>query len=82
LPALPKGWKRSFIFYANGWVKDGDLNTKFSETVEPLPFHAMSGYPYPATEHYPDDPAHREYLHTYQTRPSQPRTGDLTQSQK
>ncbi len=82
LPALPGGWKRSFIFYANGWVKDGDLNTKFSETVEPLPFHAMSGYPYPANQHYPDDPAHSEYLRTYQTRPSQARTGDLTQFQK
>jgi cytochrome c-type biogenesis protein CcmH/NrfG len=78
LPALPGGWKRSFIFYANGWVKDGDLNTKFSETVEPLPFHGMSGYPYPATEHYPDDPAHREYLRAYQTRPSRSTVGELT----
>ncbi len=77
LPLLPEGWKRSFIFYANGWVKDGDLNTKFSETVEPLPFHGMSGYPYPAAEHYPDDPAHREYLRAWQTRPSQPRVGNL-----
>jgi tetratricopeptide (TPR) repeat protein len=82
LPALPAGWKRSFNFYANGWVKDGDLNTRFSETVEPLPFHGMSGYPYPANEHYPDDSAHRDYLRTYHTRPSQPRTGDLTQFQK
>jgi hypothetical protein len=78
LPTLPAGWKRSFIFYANGWVKDGDLNTKFSETVEPLPFHGMSGYPYPATEHYPDDAEHREYLRTYQTRPSRSTAGVLT----
>jgi len=77
LPGLPEGWRRSFVFDANGWVKDGDLNTKFSETVEPLPFHGMSGYPYPASEHYPDSPAHRDYLRTYQTRPSQPTTGDL-----
>ena len=77
LPALPEGWKRSFIFYANGWVKDGDLNTKFSETVEPLPFHGMSGYPYPATDHYPDDPAHREYLRAWQTRPSTSTVGEL-----
>jgi hypothetical protein len=77
LPTLPEGWQRSFIFYANGWVKDGDLNTKFSETVEPLPFHGMSGYPYPATEHYPDDPAHREYLRSWQTRPSRSTVGEL-----
>ena len=78
VPALSAGWKRSFIFYSNGWVKDGDLNTKFSETVEPLPFHGMSGYPYPATEHYPDDAMHREYLRIYQTRPSKATVGDLT----
>lgn len=77
LPAPPPGWTRSFLFYANGWVKDGDLNTKHSETVEPLPFHAMSRYPYPPDEHYPDDPAHREYLEKYQTRPSRPTIGDL-----
>ena len=78
LPALPPGWTRGFVFYANGWVKDGDLNTKFSATVEPLPFHGMSGYPYAASEHYPDDAAHREYLRVWQTRPSQPRVGSLT----
>jgi hypothetical protein len=78
LRALPTGWRRSFIFYANGWVKDGDLNTLASETVGPLPFHGMSRYPYPPGERYPDTPAHREYLRTYQTRPSQPTTGDLT----
>jgi hypothetical protein len=82
MPALPAGWKRSFIFYANGWVKDGDLNTRCSETVAPLPFHGMSAYPYPPTEHYPDDPPHREYLRAYHTRPSQPTTGDLTQFTK
>ena len=81
LPALPSAWKRSFIFHANGWVKDGDLNTQCSETVEPLPFHRMSAYPYPAHEHYPDDAAHRRYLRLYQTRPSQPTIGDLTHLQ-
>ena len=82
LPSLPAGWKRSFIFYANGWVKDGDLNTKHSATVEPLPFHAMSAYPYPPSERYPDDAEHRAYRRTYQTRPSKPTAGDLTKFQK
>ncbi len=27
-------------------------------TVDTMPFHAMSGYPYPSNEHYPDDPKH------------------------
>ena len=78
VPDLPAGWTRSFIFYANGWVKDGDLNTKFSETVTPLPFHGMSSYPYPASEHYPDTPEHRRYLRTYNTRPSRRTVGALT----
>ncbi len=77
LPNLPGDWARSFIFYADGWVKDGDLNTKFSGTVTPLPFHRMSGYPYPASEHYPDTPEHRLYLRTYNTRPSRPTVGAL-----
>src|SRR4030042_1840517 len=36
--------------------------------VEPLPFHAMSNYPYPETENYPDDEAHLAYLAEYNTR--------------
>ena len=77
LPELPPGWSRDFIFYANGWVKDGDLNTKFSGTVAPLPFHGMSGYPYPANEHYPDTPEHQRYLRTYNTRPAASTVGPL-----
>jgi hypothetical protein len=29
----------------DGWAKDGDANTAFSQTVTPLPFHAMPQYP-------------------------------------
>jgi Tfp pilus assembly protein PilF len=77
LPQLPVGWTRDFIFFADGWVKDGDLNTKFSETVTPLPFHGMSGYPYPEGERYPDTPELRRYLREYNTRYSRPRVGLL-----
>jgi len=54
----------------DGWAKDADPNTAFSQSVEPLPFHAMSAYPYRADEHYPDDPLHRAYLLEYNTRPA------------
>ncbi|MFQ5589702.1 MAG: FG-GAP-like repeat-containing protein [Phycisphaerae bacterium] len=77
LPRLPKGWTRDFIFFAGGWVKDGDLNTKFSESVEPLPFHGMSGYPYPAAEHYPATAEHARYIRDYNTRPGGRTTGVL-----
>ena len=68
LPTLKPGWVRDFILYSDGWDKDGDINTLTSQTVEPLPFHGMSAYPYPDTEHYPDDEAHRQYRLEYNTR--------------
>ena len=54
----------------DGWAKDADANTAFSQSVLPLPFHAMSRYPYPATEHFPDDEPHRQYREHYNTRPA------------
>jgi hypothetical protein len=78
LPPLPDGWTRDYIFYANGWVKDGDLNTKFSETVTPLPFHGMSAYPYAEGERYPDTAELEEYRRTYNTRPAKSTVGPLT----
>ena len=70
LPGVPAGWTRDFLLLVDGWAKDGDANTAFGQTVEPLPFHGMSAYPYPATEHYPDDSDHAEYRATYNTRPA------------
>ena len=68
LPTLKAGWVRDFILYSDGWDKDGDINTLTSQTVEPLPFHGMSSYPYPDTEHYPNDEVHRRYQREYNTR--------------
>jgi hypothetical protein len=70
LPAVPPGWRRDYLIYLNGWVKDGDPNTLHGDRVEPLPFHGMSSYPYPATESYPDDAEHRAFLELYVTRPA------------
>lgn len=70
LPPLPAGWTRDFLLKVDGWAKDRDPNTAFSQSVEPLPFHAMSRYPYPASEHFPDDEAHRRYRRDYNTRPA------------
>lgn len=44
---LPVGWKRDFILHNVGWDKDADLNTVFGQTVGPLPFAGMVGYPDP-----------------------------------
>ncbi len=54
-PALPAGWVRDYFFYANGFVKDMDFYEASPFTVDTMPFHAMSGYPYQSNEHYPDD---------------------------
>src|SRR5580658_1010299 len=67
---LPAGWKRDFLLFVDGWAKDADANTAFGQTVEPLPFHAMSQYPYNDGEHFPDDLAHRQYREQYNTRPA------------
>jgi hypothetical protein len=70
LPRLSAGWSRDFLLLVDGWAKDADPNTAFSRSVEPLPFHGMSAYPYPAKEHFPDDATHREYQKEYNTRPA------------
>ncbi|MBI4162023.1 MAG: VCBS repeat-containing protein [Acidobacteria bacterium] len=68
LPLLRAGWLRTFLFFADGFCKDMDPNTAHPDTVEPLPFHAMTAYPYPSGESYPDTPDHREYRKAYNTR--------------
>ena len=70
LPPLPPGWTRDFLLFVDGWAKDGDANTAHSQTVGPLPYHAMPSYPYDPPHAYPDDPEHRAYLETWQTRPA------------
>jgi hypothetical protein len=70
LPALPGGWKRDFLLLVDGWAKDADANTAYSQSVLPLPFHGMSRYPYPPGEHYPRDEAHADYVRHVLTRPA------------
>jgi tetratricopeptide (TPR) repeat protein len=71
LQAPRPGYTRDFLLKVDGWAKDRDPNTAFSSTVQPLPFHGMSRYPYPASEHFPRDAAHDSYQRTYNTRPAQ-----------
>jgi hypothetical protein len=71
--SLPPGWKRDFLLYTDGWIKDADMNTAFGNTVGPLPFHAIQQYPYAAGESYPTDAAHERYLREYNTRMSRRR---------
>jgi len=68
LPELPEDWSRDFLIYSEGWVKDGDLNTAYGQTVEPLPFRKMSSYPYGEGEAYPNTQEYKDYRKRYNTR--------------
>jgi len=70
LPPLASDWTRDFLLLVDGWAKDADANTAFSQGVEPLPFHGMTVCPYPPSEKFPDDALHRRYREHYNTRPA------------
>ncbi|MFQ5568917.1 MAG: FG-GAP-like repeat-containing protein [Rhodothermales bacterium] len=70
LPPLPPGWRRNFFLHSHGWTKEGDFYTAHPATIEPLPFRAMSTYPYdPGREAYPLTDSTLRYLFEYNTRP-------------
>jgi tetratricopeptide (TPR) repeat protein len=56
----PPGWKRDFVWVSDGWEKDGNLNTRFSKTVLPLPYHGMTAYDKPPSR-LEDDPVYRRF---------------------
>jgi hypothetical protein len=68
LPKLKQGWKRDFLIHSVGWVKDGDLNTAYGNTVLPLPFHGMASYPPSENDKYPNTPELQKYHEEYNTR--------------
>ncbi len=69
LAAPAAGWQRTFLLYAYGYSKEMNPRSAIPDTVGPLPFRGMSGYPYGPDEHYPRSPRHREYQEMYNTRP-------------
>jgi Flp pilus assembly protein TadD len=62
-PPPPPGWVRDYVLAGDGWIKDGDYNSTFSATVQPLPYHAKSWYDTPpgplqdewVYQHHPED---------------------------
>jgi len=68
LAELPVGWKRDFLIYSEGWIKDGDFNTAYGKTVDPLPYHGLSCYPCAEDQNFPSDAEHRAYRENYNTR--------------
>jgi hypothetical protein len=70
LSPLESDMERDYFIFVACWFKDppGSWGYGFEYTVDPLPFRNMSGFPYPATESYPYDEAHLQYLREYNTR--------------
>jgi hypothetical protein len=66
LPPLPQGWKRDYFFFADGFEKDMDFYAADGLTVDPLPYHAMSGYP--DGESYWRDPRRVDTVLDFNTR--------------
>ena len=64
----PNGWERDFLFYNDGWLKDGDLNTAQGQTTVPLPFHGMLSYPPNKIDFHPKDKEYDVYMKNYNTR--------------
>jgi hypothetical protein len=65
---VPPGKSRTFLLLTDSYCKDMDPHTAYPDSVGPLPFHAMSGYPYRSDEHYPDNEKTRAYQLKFNTR--------------
>jgi hypothetical protein len=68
LPPLPKGWKRTYLVFSEGFGKDMDINSARPDTIGELPFHGMKSYPYSMGDRYPLTRRHEDYLKNYNTR--------------
>jgi hypothetical protein len=70
LAAPAPGMERDYFFAVSCWFKDppGAWGYGFNFTVDPMPFMAMSGFPYPREESYPYDAVHLAYIQQYNTR--------------
>lgn len=66
VPEPPEGWVRDYVMVGEGWIKDGDLNSTFSRTVLPLPYHGMKHYTL-APGRLEDDPGYKRHAADWQT---------------
>jgi len=69
-PPPPAGWVRDYVIAGDGWIKDGDYNSSYSQTVLPYPYHARKVYDTPPRD-LEDDwvyQHHKQDWQTYQTR--------------
>lgn len=68
---VSEGMERDYFLFSDAYYKLHFVRMLLGEdisSVEPLPFHGMSAYPYPDDEGYPYDAEHMAYLEEYNTR--------------
>ncbi|CAN5372158.1 hypothetical protein BH20ACI1_BH20ACI1_26470 [soil metagenome] len=68
LPDLPKNKKYTFLLYADGYSKEMDINSGSPDAVFPMPFRAMTKYPYGKNEQFPMTEDKRKIYDEYTTR--------------
>jgi hypothetical protein len=68
LPPLPAGYRRTFLLFSDGFSKEMDINSATPDALGPLPFHAMTRYPYREPEAYPMTDERRRMYERYNTR--------------
>jgi tetratricopeptide (TPR) repeat protein len=61
-----EGSTRDFVLIGDGWEKDGDYNTTFSKTVQPLPRHDRTEYASFPNGLLEDDPVYRRHPSDWQ----------------
>ena len=70
-PGAPQtGWVRDYVIAGDGWIKDGDYNSTYSQTVLPYPHHSRKEYNTPPGR-LEDEWVYRKHSEdwqTYQTR--------------
>jgi hypothetical protein len=64
---VPTGMVRDYFVIASCWFKGKGLSY-VPFTVDPLPFQAMTSFPYPTIESYPLTASNKAYLQTFNTR--------------
>ena len=68
LGALPPGWTRTYLLFADGFSKEMDLHSASPDVLGPLPYHGMPSYPYSAPAAYPMTSERAAYVERYNTR--------------
>jgi Tfp pilus assembly protein PilF len=79
-PSSPRsGWVRDYVIVGDGWIKDGDYNSTFSKTVQPLPYHAKNEYITPPGR-LEDERVYRQYPDDWQKYHTRYVTADVFQN--